>query len=159
MPGSAETTSASPPRLVHDAAPNSTLIEDWMDGDARTAAMDQFAAFLAEPHPLTKLRNAAVPAHGAATLLPVSEMDALRDWLGVMFGQIGERFDAVDARFDTVETRLDAMDTRFDAMDARFNAMDARFDRIEGRIDEIVVVNGTLIDEVARINARLGSDD
>ncbi|WP_420609197.1 alpha/beta fold hydrolase [Candidatus Poriferisodalis sp.] len=35
-------------RIVHDAAPNSTMIEDWMDGSARTAAMEQFAAFLAE---------------------------------------------------------------------------------------------------------------
>jgi len=38
-------------RIVHEAAPNSTLIEDWMDGDARSAAMDQFAAFLAEHTP------------------------------------------------------------------------------------------------------------
>ncbi len=51
----------------------------------------------------------------------------MRDWLGEMFGQIGERFDQ----------------------------MDERFDRLEARVDEIVTVNGTLIDEVARINRRL----
>ena len=38
-------------RIVHDAAPNSTLIEDWMEGAGRTAAMEQFAAFLAEHTP------------------------------------------------------------------------------------------------------------
>ncbi len=38
-------------RIVHEAAPNSTLIEDWMEGEARSAAMDQFAAFLAEHTP------------------------------------------------------------------------------------------------------------
>ena len=38
-------------RIVQEAAPNSTMIEDWMEGDARTAAMDQFAAFLAAHTP------------------------------------------------------------------------------------------------------------
>ena len=38
-------------RIVHDAAPNSTLIEDWTEGAGRCAAMDQFAAFLAEHTP------------------------------------------------------------------------------------------------------------
>ncbi len=65
----------------------------------------------------------------------VSETDSMRDWLGEMFGQIGERFDRVDERFDRV---------------------DERFDRLEARIEEVAAVNGTLIDEVARINSRLG---
>lgn len=38
-------------RIVHETAPNSTMIEDWMEGDARAAAMDQFAAFVAEHTP------------------------------------------------------------------------------------------------------------
>ena len=38
-------------RIVHEVAPNSTLIEDWMDGSGRTAAMDQFADFLAAHTP------------------------------------------------------------------------------------------------------------
>ena len=72
----------------------------------------------------------------------VSENDAMRDWLGEMFAQIGERFDSVDERFERV--------------DERFDKVDERFDRLEARIDQVVTVNGTLIDEVARINQRLG---
>lgn len=76
----------------------------------------------------------------------VSEMDSMRDWLGEMFGQVGERFDRMDERFDRFEARVDA----------RFDQVDERFDRLEARVDEIAAVNGTLIDEVARINHRLG---
>ena len=85
----------------------------------------------------------------SGTLATVSETDSMRDWLGEMFAQIGERFDAVDERFDTV-------DERFDAVDERFAHVDGRFDRLEARIEEVAAVNGTLIDEVARINQRLG---
>jgi len=82
----------------------------------------------------------------------VSEMDSMRDWLGEMFGQIGERFDRVDQRLDGVDQRLDRFETR---VDERFNQVDERFDRLEARVEEIAAVNGTLIDEVARINQRL----
>ncbi len=73
----------------------------------------------------------------------------MRDWLGEMFAQLGERFDAVDERFAQIGER-------FDAVDERFAHVDVRFDRLETRIDEAAAVNGTLIDEVARINQRLG---
>ena len=76
----------------------------------------------------------------------MSEMDAMRDWLGEMFAQVGERFDRIDERIDRFEQRVDE----------RFERVNERFDRLEQRVDEIAAVNGTLIDEVAAINCRLG---
>lgn len=95
---------------------------------------------------LVSMRDAAGRGLCGGMVGGVSEMDSMRDWLGEMFGQVGERFDRMDERFDRFEARVDA----------RFDQVDERFDRLEARVDEIAAVNGTLIDEVARINHRLG---
>lgn len=102
---------------------------------------------------LVSMRDAAGRGLCGGMVGGVSEMDSMRDWLGEMFGQVGERFDRMDERFDRMDERFDRFEAR---VDARFDQVDERFDRLEARVDEIAAVNGTLIDEVARINHRLG---
>ncbi len=68
----------------------------------------------------------------------MSEQDELRDWLGVMFAQIGERFDEAADEREALRSEL------------RKGLAD-----VQAKVDAVRMVNGTLIDEVARINQHL----
>ena len=89
---------------------------------------------------------------GCQYVVHMDTPDALRDYLGEMFGQIGARFDHMEQRFDHMEQRFSGVDRRFDGVDRRFDQLERKVDQ---RFSEVETVTNALVDAVADINRKL----
>ncbi len=82
---------------------------------------------------------------GCQYVVHMDTPDALRDYLGEMFGQIGARFDHMEQRFDHMEQRFSGVDRRFDQLERK----------VDQRFSEVETVTNALVDAVADINRKL----
>ncbi len=95
----------------------------------------------------------------------MDSFEARMEALESRMDRIEARMEALESRMDRIEARMEALESRMDRLEARMDSFEARLDRVEARLDRVENMGKLnhqmlqlVLDQLSKINQKLGID-